>query len=529
MELLPPYILKISVSLTVVYLIYHFLLRRLTFYSWNRAYLLGLSMVSFCIPFIDISSLLPKEDSVGVIGYIPPLLSVINPDNSYTFFDGAITGTNAILLLVATGAMILFARLLVQYRSFRKMMRSADVIMEGPVRIYQVHDNIVPFSFANSIFINAAQHDEAELREIIRHEFIHVKQRHSIDIIVSEFLVIFNWYNPIAWLIRSAIRQNLEFIADEQVIQKGFDKRQYQYLLLKVIGTSPYAITNKFNFNSLKKRITMMNKHRSARVHLLRFALVVPVVAISLVAFRGQQYAVPALTAIITDTVPVKPLVKPEDISLININSKTIEIRLKDGTADKYNLDNSVEKAAFEKKYGKLPTPPPPPAAPDAPGPPSPPGQPVMPEDIVSMNIIKKNGVNSITIERKDGKTENFNLNNKKDRADFEARYGKLTPPPPPPPAPVPPAPPVGVNGHHMVPPVPPIPPRMQDEPFFKNNPSVRALHIDESSNLIITLKNGQREHYNLADEADKKEVIEKYGSLPAPPPPAPVPPIIGH
>ena len=159
MELLPPYLLKISISLTVVYLIYHFLLRRLTFYGWNRAYLLALSIISFCIPFIDINSLLPGEHAAGVIGYIPPLLSVIDSENSYTFFNGAITGTNGILLLVATGALILFGRLLVQYRSFRQMVRSADVIMEGPVRVYQVHDNIVPFSFANSIFINAAQHD----------------------------------------------------------------------------------------------------------------------------------------------------------------------------------------------------------------------------------------------------------------------------------------------------------------------------------------------------------------------------------
>src|SRR6185369_4807428 len=109
-----------------------------------------------------------------------------------------------------------------------------------------------------------------------------------LDILWAEFICIFNWYNPFAWLIRRAVRQNLEFIADDKVLQNGIDRKQYQYLLVKVIGNNQFSIAQKFNFSSLKKRIAMMNKMKSAGVHLLKFLFILPLVAVLLVAFRNN-------------------------------------------------------------------------------------------------------------------------------------------------------------------------------------------------------------------------------------------------
>jgi beta-lactamase regulating signal transducer with metallopeptidase domain len=97
-----------------------------------------------------------------------------------------------------------------------------------------------------------------------------------MDILWGEWLCILNWYNPFAWMIRRSIRQNLEFIADNKVLENGIDKKQYQYLLLKVTGSPQFTIGASFNLSSLKKRIAMMNKIKSARVHLLRFLLLFP-------------------------------------------------------------------------------------------------------------------------------------------------------------------------------------------------------------------------------------------------------------
>jgi hypothetical protein len=540
MGFFPPYILKISITLFVLYTVYWLLFRRLTFYTWNRWYLMILSVVSFFIPLIDISSLFGVDHNEVVNVYIPSLQSVIeSPDSSaYRFFLGSLTWMDGIYLLVATGTFVLIIRLVIQYLSFRKMVRSADVIMDGPVRVYQVHGSVVPFSFGNSIFINAAQHSEVELREIIRHEFIHVKQRHSIDIMVSEFLVMLNWYNPAAWLIRNAVRQNLEFIADEQVIRTGVNRKEYQYMLLKVIGVAPFAITSKFNFNSLKKRIVMMNKNKTARVHLLRFAVVIPVVALSLVAFRTQHRAhtLPSLLTTVTDTVPEKK-VSPDDISTINVNNKTIEIVLKDGKRELYDVTDPKQKAAFEKKYGKLKPPPVPPVPPTPAAAPSPrggvSGKIVMPDDILSIDVWKVDGQNRIKLRTKDGKTEEYDLNKPEEKADFEEKYGKLSGLD----APAPPAAPevaaeaeAMASPAPMAPPVPPVAPvspapvDRSNDPFFKKNPNIRSIYIDDSETLFITLKNGTKETYSLSDAADKKKVIAKYGSLPVPPPPPPAP-----
>src|SRR5688572_23531454 len=155
MGFLPPYLLKISITLLVMYAVYWLLFRRLTFYTWNRWYLLILSVFSFLIPLADISHLLDSRNSKLVSNYFPTLTQMLESQEptSYELFTRSLTWTNGMYLLVATGTFVLLIRLVIQYLSFRKMLRSADVIMEGPVRVYQVHESIVPFSFANSIFI----------------------------------------------------------------------------------------------------------------------------------------------------------------------------------------------------------------------------------------------------------------------------------------------------------------------------------------------------------------------------------------
>ena len=117
-------------------------------------------------------------------------------------------------------------------------------------------------------------------------KFIYVKQKHSADMIFAEVLCILNWYNPFAWLIKKVICQNLEFIADHQVLNSGLDKKQYQYLLLKVAGSASFRIANQFNFSFLRKRILMMNKMKSAKLHLVRFLFVLPLLAVLLLSFR---------------------------------------------------------------------------------------------------------------------------------------------------------------------------------------------------------------------------------------------------
>src|SRR5690606_27618995 len=127
---------------------------------------------------------------------------------------------------------------------------------------------------------------DPELYDIFEHEDIHVKGLHSMDILMFEILLIVCWYNPFVWLMRRAVRQNLEYLTDQQVLNKGVDRQTYQYSLLNVSkqGAS-LGLSNRFNFKFLKKRIMMMNKKKSSKLELSKYAFLLPIFIFSAGAF----------------------------------------------------------------------------------------------------------------------------------------------------------------------------------------------------------------------------------------------------
>ncbi len=432
MSILFQYLLKLSISLGVVYLFYYFLLRKLTFYNSNRWYLLLYSFASFLIPVINVYPVLQKNqlEVSGIVNYIPAVSSRItmsDPGLSKAIpYEDARTVAQWGVIVLVLGILVMLIRLLIQYISFLRVKRSSTLIVASPIRIFQVNDDIIPFSIGNSIFINQQLHNEEELREIIRHEFIHVKQKHSIDIFLSELLCVVNWYNPFAWMIRRAIKVNLEFIADNKVLEGGFDKKQYQYLLLKVIGVPQFRITTQFNFSSLKKRIAMMNRKQSAKSHLLKLLLLLPVLIIVLLAFRsaGKNFQFNFQGAgNYQDTIPPKPLkpapprVEFDDfikrnptVKNVGIRNNILTVNLKSGGEETYNLSKESDVIAAEKKYGDLPV--------NAPPPPPPP-KPALPKDVKSVSITETKAV----VVLSNGKREQYDLTKPEELERFQSKY----------------------------------------------------------------------------------------------------------
>ncbi len=520
------YLLKLSVSLGIVFLFYQLVLRRLTFYNWNRWYLLGYSLISFVIPFIDITPALQENElnNTTVVQWLPILYKQSTGSTTLSFW-------NIVSLIVVTGMLIMLIRLLIQLFSFRRMMKKAQLISGEDVSLYQVDDSIIPFSFGNAVFFNVNLHSTEDLEKIIRHEFVHVKQHHSIDIIFSEILCLLNWYNPFVWMIRAAIRQNLEFVADNKVLGNGINKKQYQYLLLKVIGDNQFSIAQKFNFSSLKKRIAMMNKNKSAQLHLLRFLFLLPVLAVILVSFRkeigdtltGKQKQLQPLPAAVIDTVP--EVTKPNSKGyIINVKDKKGEclliIKDKTGKEAKQLLltEWNANAEKYENMYGEIPPPP------------SPVNNPLP-------DFVKRIDINAEYVEvwLKNQEVEKYNLQNRKEKEAFEKKYGKIPPPPLPPPpysvespepppaynVPVPPPPPPYLVELPEPPPaynvpVPPLPPAVPKLPDY-----VRGFSLSNNK-VIITLKNGEKEYYDLSKPEQKAIFEKKYGEFVSPPPPPP-------
>jgi BlaR1 peptidase M56 len=380
MPVLFVYILKLSISLAVVYLFYRFVLRKLTFCGWTRWYLLSYSFLSFFIAFLNIAPLFqttlqPYNKAMRLVPAIDFGYTISAAKGTAAAGRGDWSSWSWCLCIVITGAIVLSIRLIIQYFSFLNIRNNAQLLSENETRVYHVEADIIPFSFGNSIFINKQLHSLNDLQEIVRHEFVHVKQKHSIDILWSELLCIVNWYNPFAWLLKRSIRQNLEFIADSKVLESGMDKKQYQYLLLKVIGNNHFSIASKFNFSSLKKRIAMMNKMKTARVHMVKFLFILPLVAFLLIAFRKkdleanpfrsqlkgvpQEITFSSLRATYeSDTTPKAKADRKEmndrGIDKFEVTDKKATVHLRNGKKDEYDITDSSQRRTFESKYGKI-------------------------------------------------------------------------------------------------------------------------------------------------------------------------------
>jgi len=271
-------LLKINLVLLLFAAAYYFILRRLTFYSLNRGFLIFGILFSSIYPFIDLTELFyqQKKIPIAVTEWIPVINQQVTEGIHWKWIIGAF----------CLGVLIMAVRLVRQFISLYLLHKRSEKgsINNTPVRI--IDEQLSPFSFWKHIYINPALHKTDELEHIIAHENIHVGQLHTADIILAELTVVFYWFNPGVWLMKKAIKENLEFITDEKVLRAGTDRKSYQYSLLDVGQLkSATTIANSFNLSDLKKRIRMMNARRSSKLTLGRYIFVLPVLIFVSLAF----------------------------------------------------------------------------------------------------------------------------------------------------------------------------------------------------------------------------------------------------
>ncbi len=502
------YLIKFSISLSVLYIFYKLVLRPLTFYQWNRFYLLSYSLLSFLIPFININPWVDKQVAkdntlINVIPTIGDYGAFTNNDIAGNItapeisLSHQLNSTDWIIILFCLGCSIMLVRLLLQYVSLRRIRKSAILLNNNEgIRLYETRAPVGPFSFGNAIYINRSLHNDEELQRIIQHEFVHVKQKHTVDLMLGEFLCVVNWFNPFAWFIRQAIRQNLEFIADNNVIEQGMDKKEYQYLLLKVVGIPQYSIASNFNFLNLKKRIAMMNKMKSARLQLTKFLFVLPLMAVMLLAFRNQSVHsyTKSNPPVINDSTPPKGL----EVTDFFVNNKARDTT---PVSSRPVLPSTIE---YNEKGYRI-------SVADNEG-----------EKIVLVKDKFNKIIKAMTLEE---------WNNDKEKN--ELLYGKLltdfvmvpdyplsaTVPDKPLYATVPDKPLSAiVPDHPLYAIVPDLPPNVESIKIYSNTDKKAGRHTYRAT---VTLKDGTKEIYNLDDKNQKQQFIKKYGDLATPPVPA--------
>jgi len=298
------YLLKANLSIILFYLGYRLLLRRLTFYNLNRFYLLFSLIFSFTYPLVDIMEWLGGAEHgipTEVVYVIPDWHEVpVRTFGWWTWIVG----------LIGVGSLWCAVKLTIRLLSLWRIHRQSRPSVWQWFRYRQVFGNIMPFSFWRHIYLNVHNHGPSDLAEIFRHEQVHVNELHTFDILLAELGSVLSWFNPGVWLLRAAIRENLEFITDRGVLMSGVDKKAYQYSLLAIgqqLDRQP-DLANGFNFRSLKRRIMMMNKQSSSRLQLGKYILAVPVIAAFVLVFtvtKAYEDNVPALAAdaIAVDTI----------------------------------------------------------------------------------------------------------------------------------------------------------------------------------------------------------------------------------
>lgn len=279
-------LLKINLVLVLFAAAYYLILRRLTFYVLNRVFLVFGILFSTLYPFIDLTDFF-HEQNQQLVAFVPEFnqkVATMVPVNLITDYWLWIS------LLFYVGVVVMALRLIVQFVSLYRMHKKSSPGSVADFEVRILDEPVSPFSFWQTVYINPTLHKEKELKTILTHEQIHVKQWHSLDIILAELSVVFYWFNPGVWLMKRAVKENLEFITDERILKQGIDRKAYQYSLLDVGNLVPAVeIVNNFNLSDLKKRIKMMNVKRSSKFTLSRYLLVLPVLLVTTLAFTVSK------------------------------------------------------------------------------------------------------------------------------------------------------------------------------------------------------------------------------------------------
>lgn len=281
------YSIKVAICLAAFYLFYKLLLSRDTFHAFNRATLLLLMLLSLVLPFVSLSIDEPTVVNNGMVQVEQLLVAGVSGEEAQ---PASLTIVQVLFMVYMVGVVVSVGREIVSLAGLYKLISGRDhVTIDNGIRIIVIDGDMAPFSWFNNIVISRSDYESGR-REILIHEMAHISHHHSLDILLCNVLLIFQWFNPAVWLLRRELRNIHEYEADEAVLASGANAAEYQLLLIrKAVGERLFSMANNLNHNSLKKRITMMLTKRSNPWNRVKVLLTVPVAAVAVVAFATPK------------------------------------------------------------------------------------------------------------------------------------------------------------------------------------------------------------------------------------------------
>ena len=284
------FIIKSTITLTLLYCCVWVLLRNNTFHRFNRIMLLGVMLSAFVVPMLHVST-----DHPTVINEGMRQMEILMEDNDVHLSEGKLqeqqsltTWVQAVKWIYMAGLATMVAVTLIQVIRFVGLMRRGMSRKDEQGNTIILFDyDISPFSIFRHIVMSVKDY-ETERHYILPHEREHIRLGHSYDLILLQLLKFIQWFNPLVWQIGRNLKTVHEYEADQAVLQQGVDAKSYQlFLVNKVVGNRLQPFTNNLNHGSLKKRITMMYRKKSSRWLMLKALLVIPVTALTLNSFAS--------------------------------------------------------------------------------------------------------------------------------------------------------------------------------------------------------------------------------------------------
>lgn len=311
-----PYIVHVALIISVCLCFYMLLLRRETFHRINRFVLIGFAILSFTLPLISV----PQQWAFNVLKEPATLQNSSTRDNflfteaeknkisEQKIAEKASEGPVAVstspvkknvpiwplvlrwaVYLFWTGVVIFACNFLLQLIVLLYRALSKPTVKDGRFRIVELTGDKAPCSFANYIFINPSKYEWETYNQILLHEKTHIRQGHTVDILFAELLVIFQWFNPFAWIYRKELENNLEFLTDSCLLEKhNVEKEKYQLSLLRVsVPHLSLGLTTNYNQSILQKRIVMMNQKKSNFNTMWKYFFLLPLIAALMCTFNS--------------------------------------------------------------------------------------------------------------------------------------------------------------------------------------------------------------------------------------------------
>ncbi|WP_426586420.1 M56 family metallopeptidase [Mucilaginibacter sp. R-33] len=270
------YLLEANLYLCVFYAGYCLFLNKETHYTLNRIYLLLSCVISFVLPVVQIGWLKPVETATKTIVIIPQ--TAYQTTVQKLTVQPTLTFNDILVYAYILGTIVLTTVLFIRLYQLVKLTKATKTLVNDKYKLINIEGSNTAFSFFNYLFIGTKTQAN---NIIIRHELVHIRQKHSVDIVFLELIKIINWFNPLVYLLQISLKTIHEYIADEQTAAQESDALSYSsFLVSNAYGLNGSPLAHSFfNYNLLKKRIIMLNQKRSGKLARLKYLVAVPICA----------------------------------------------------------------------------------------------------------------------------------------------------------------------------------------------------------------------------------------------------------